>query len=920
MKKMPILVISSFLLLGVVTGCGEQNPTTSETQEVKSVTINNKSGILTTVYGGSTTSLKATVDGPKGAGVNWSSSNEQVATVTNKGVVRFLNIEKDSTVKIVATSKDDSTKSDEVEFTVKHSPIDLKTSRGIQDASDIETDGITTITGDTALMFNGVYDTKWYVEATFFINELSESDPFPKVGLMSIDNENGFWNEKTELRPEGTKNAYFYLDTNKASAGSGWNGLNFVTQNEELTDWDWDHQTSYFTVDSQSSAQMNGEFTMGLLRDGIDYYLFAKKGESAYCYKHVIYTGISASTSSYALFGGWNVGYTALNFKSFTGEEVDKLYESPTTLTVNASEDYVFLNDTLQLRATTDKILSKITYESANEDIVTVDETGLIYAKATGDATIKVKAGTIEKDILIHVTDNPDTKVELDGNMNDKIYTENVKTNKYRLSKDANKYIDFYTSRNVLGIYIFADYYTDQIKHENEGKGFWEVDNFECRFGCDEDPYIDEAGNFGQFYIGVNGETNFDRRYIGDFVTDETTSLNNVKFEIFVPYASLATLNSNINKDSNIYVSFGYNPANGWIAGKGFGSENKFDHLAITSDGFAYYNGTTLTHCSTQHAYTDWKTINEVSCTADGERTRTCTICNHVDTEVIKKGAHTYDYEHATVVTPSTCTTHGTGTAKCTTCGKTYENVELPLDPNNHNGHDFENGICDCGVLFDPTGTSTTNGAPTYYFRNWGHYDAEKGWCAESLDRWDSNKFQIRLDGSEDFDVEWNFKNYTNGTTNDANFVAEVYSNVSGDINKTFDDNWTNGGLTMRADWWAQNPWYVSHETTYNDGFGAKYKTADYNPEGYTGDLNAILNFLNDSSVRFTVSYKAATGNIEAYAYITHNGTEDTVINTYKANTKGYKGAMVVSLGCNWSKLTNVSVKVKGKLMSSNTL
>lgn len=702
MKKMPILVISSFLLLGVVTGCGEQNPTTSETQEVKSVTINNKSGILTTVYGGSTTSLKATVDGPKGAGVNWSSSNEQVATVTNKGVVRFLNIEKDSTVKIVATSKDDSTKSDEVEFTVKHSPIDLKTSRGIQDASDIETDGITTITGDTALMFNGVYDTKWYVEATFFINELSESDPFPKVGLMSIDNENGFWNEKTELRPEGTKNAYFYLDTNKASAGSGWNGLNFVTQNEELTDWDWDHQTSYFTVDSQSSAQMNGEFTMGLLRDGIDYYLFAKKGESAYCYKHVIYTGISASTSSYALFGGWNVGYTALNFKSFTGEEVDKLYESPTTLTVNASEEYVFLNETLQLRATTDKILSKITYESDNEDIATVDDTGLIFAKATGDATIKVKAGTIEKEVKIHVTDDITAKVDFDGEMNDAVYNDNVKTNKYRLSKDANKYIDFYTSRNTLGVYIFADYYTDQIKHENEGKGFWEVDNFECRFGCDEDPYIDGANNFGQFYIGVNGETNFDRRYIGDFVTNETTSLNNVKFEVFVPYATLAALNSNINKDSNIYVSFGYSPANGWIEGKGFRSENKFDHLAITSDGFAYYDGETLTHCSTQHAYTDWTITKQVSCEADGERIRTCTICNHVEKEVIKKGAHTYDYEHATVVTPSTCTTHGTGTAKCTTCGKTYENVELPLDPNNHSGHDFSTGRCECGELVDP--------------------------------------------------------------------------------------------------------------------------------------------------------------------------------------------------------------------------
>ena len=704
MKKMPILVISSFLLLGVVTGCGEQtsNPTTSETQEVKSVTINNKSGISKIVYGGSTTSLKATVDGPKGAGVNWSSSNEQVATVTNKGVVRFLNIEKDSTVKIVATSKDDSTKSDEVEFTVKHSPIDLKTSRGIQDASDIETDGITTITGDTALMFNGVYDTKWYVEATFFINELAETDQFPKIGIMSIDNENGFWNEKTELRPEGTKNAYFYLDTNKASAGSGWNGLNFVTQNEELTKWDWDHQTSYFTVDSQSSAQMNGEFTMGLLRDGINYYLFATKGENAYCYKHVIYTGISASTSSYALFGGWNVGYTALNFKSFTGKEVDKLYESPTTLTVNASEEYVFLNETLQLRATTDKILSKITYESDNEDIATVDDTGLVFAKATGDATIKVKAGTIEKEVKIHVTDDITAKVDFDGEMNDAVYNDNVKTNKYRFSKDANKYIDFYVARNTLGVYIFADYYTDQIKHDNEGKGFWEVDNFECRFGCDEDPYIDGANNFGQFYIGVNGETNFDRRYIGDFVTDETTSLNNVKFEVFVPYATLATLNSNINKDSNIYVSFGYSPVGGWIEGKGFRSENKFDHLAITSDGFAYYNGETLTHCSTQHAYTDWTITKQVSCEADGERTRTCTICNHVEKEVIKKGAHTYDFEHATVVTPSTCTTNGTGTAKCTTCGKTYENVELPLDPNNHNGHDFSTGRCECGELVDP--------------------------------------------------------------------------------------------------------------------------------------------------------------------------------------------------------------------------
>ena len=385
--------------------------------------------------------------------------------------------------------------------------------------------------------------------------------------------------------------------------------------------------------------------------------------------------------------------------------------------------------------------------------------------------------------------------------------------------------------------------------------------------------------------------------------------LNNVKFEIFVPYASLATLNSNINKDSNIYVSFGYNPANGWIAGKGFGSENKFDHLAITSDGFAYYDGTTLTHCSTQHAYTDWATTKQVSCEADGERTRTCTICNHVEKEVIKKGAHTYDYEHATVVTPSTCTTHGTGTAKCTTCGKTYENVELPLDPNNHGGHDFENGICDCGVLFDPTGTSTTNGAPTYYFRNWGHYDAEKGWWAEKTDGWDSNKFQVRFDGSEDFELEWNFKNYSTGTTADAQFITEVYSNVSGNIGGTFDENWTKGGATLRPDWCGWGDWYSEEKTETWGTVSAKYN-------------DNVHDFIDQSIVHIVVKYNSSTGTIHYFASINHIGTEDVVNVTHTLHvTNSYKGAIVTSLGCNWAKLTNVTCKVNsGKLMSSNTL
>ena len=83
----------------------------------------------------------------------------------------------------------------------------------------------------------------------------------------------------------------------------------------------------------------------------------------------------------------------------------------------------------------------------------------------------------------------------------------------------------------------------------------------------------------------------------------------------------------------------------------GMNSKNKFEHLAITTDGFAYYDNETLTHCSTQHAYGNWVVTKEVSCAEDGQRHRTCTICNHVESETVLKGQHTYDFENATVVT-----------------------------------------------------------------------------------------------------------------------------------------------------------------------------------------------------------------------------------------------------------------------------
>ena len=91
------------------------------------------------------------------------------------------------------------------------------------------------------------------------------------------------------------------------------------------------------------------------------------------------------------------------------------------------------------------------------------------------------------------------------------------------------------------------------------------------------------------------------------------------------------------------------------------------------------------------HTYGEWKTIKEATCTEDGERSKECVVCHHVETEVITVTGHSFsDWKD---ITPATCTTDGEQTRTCTKCQYKETATVYAL------GHDIQNNVCTrCGA------------------------------------------------------------------------------------------------------------------------------------------------------------------------------------------------------------------------------
>lgn len=79
------------------------------------------------------------------------------------------------------------------------------------------------------------------------------------------------------------------------------------------------------------------------------------------------------------------------------------------------------------------------------------------------------------------------------------------------------------------------------------------------------------------------------------------------------------------------------------------------------------------------HSYGEYTTV-EPTCTKDGSKSRTCSVCGTVDKQAIPALGH--DVKDYTVITEPTCTEKGKATGKCARCGN---EVTKAIDAKGHN-------------------------------------------------------------------------------------------------------------------------------------------------------------------------------------------------------------------------------------------
>ncbi len=198
MKKFNLFGLVLGVLIGsagVLASCNSNNPSTSpaSSETSSSSTTSKEAGKITAVkidnsetsyYVGDTVNLTVTVTASKDdvdKSVSFSSNDENVATVTNAGLVSFI---KEGTVTITATSTFDSSKKDEINFTVSKKgatkiTIDTKTTSGR--------------VGDTIKLEYTVEPAKWAEDVTVSVSDSTilklEEDTITllKAGTASIN-------------------------------------------------------------------------------------------------------------------------------------------------------------------------------------------------------------------------------------------------------------------------------------------------------------------------------------------------------------------------------------------------------------------------------------------------------------------------------------------------------------------------------------------------------------------------------------------------------------------------------------------------------------------------------------------------------------------------------------------------------------
>ena len=213
------------------------------------------------------------------------------------------------------------------------------------------------------------------------------------------------------------------------------------------------------------------------------------------------------------------------------------------------------------------------------------------------------------------------------------------------------------------------------------------------------------------------------------------------------------------------------------------------------------------------HTYGEKTIITPATCTTMGSYTKTCTTCGYVYKGQIPKTQHNYEWK---VTTPATCNSTGVETKTCTNCGKTYGQRTIPAT-GEHNWETVETipATCtskekqkqECTVCH--TTRTTINENSHYADHTWAEGDGtvtctKCGW--EHTHRWveDTSKTvpaTCTSEGSKTYYCTADYKDYDQE-------VHKCHSTKTVTLAKTA-HHWVNGvctecGATHEHDWQEQ--------------------------------------------------------------------------------------------------------------------
>ena len=136
------------------------------------------------------------------------------------------------------------------------------------------------------------------------------------------------------------------------------------------------------------------------------------------------------------------------------------------------------------------------------------------------------------------------------------------------------------------------------------------------------------------------------------------------------------------------------------------------------------------------HDYGEWNTVKEATCTTEGQKQRTCKVCNHVDTQTIPIDPNAHNWGDWTVDVAPTCTAAGQKSHHCTRYNAITDVTVLPAT--GHQWHSDNDATHTCNkdnvteshtyndwVVVTPA-TCTTAGKKKHTCTECGHVETQE--------------------------------------------------------------------------------------------------------------------------------------------------------------------------------------------------